>query len=340
MNRTQHHDEPGNVVLGQPACRSETSELKHNILTRRLLGLALLLILPLFFFGGPDWSSGPLYKSAWNLGHVLFFGLLTLWINPRRWLSGWPLWLTATAAVALIGAGIEALQDGLDRQADWHDVFRNLIGCWLVLAWQPSPRRKSALSQLNIQRTARFATAALVLLEVSSVGQIAYQQYQLYQQLPHLYDFSHDHPKRYWSGALSRDVTLAAVDHATLKIRLGTEQYSGVSLHNLPGDWRDYDRLLLNLYNPSVAPFTMTIRVNDVRHDRGDNAYNDRFNTRLFVRPGHNEFSISLEDIRTAPANRQMDMDEIRRIGLFTVYLPSPETVYLTEIRLARDPQP
>ncbi|MDX1756076.1 MAG: succinyl-CoA synthetase subunit beta [Marinobacter sp.] len=301
------------------------------------MALALVLLAPLFFFGGPDWSSGPLYKAAWNLGHPLFFALLTLWANPWRWLSGWSLWLSVTVATTLIGIGVEVIQDSIDRQADWHDLLRNLMGAWLVLAWQPSRSCGTPPIQLSLQRTARFATAALVLLEISSVAQVAYQQYEVYRQLPRLYDLSLEHPRRYWSGALNRVSNFRGSNRPALEIALGTERYSGVSLHNLPSDWLGYDALHLELHNPSNAPLTMTLRVNDVRHDRGDNAYGDRFNTRLFLQPGINEFTIDLDEVRTAPATRSMDMNEIRRIVLFTTYLPSPETVYLTEIRLLRD---
>ncbi len=338
MSKLQH--EAGGLIMPPTARARQRGVLARSPVPKRLMALALLLMLPLFFFGGPDWSSGPLYQSAWNLGHILFFGLLTLWINPRRWLAGWPLWLVVTTTVLLMGIGLEVLQGGLDRHADWHDVLRNLIGCWLVLAWQPTTGDRSPSRQVSILHTTRFATTALVLLELWSVGQVAYQQYQLYHQLPELYDFSEDHPERFWSGPLSRDVTLAGPSRPALKIELGTEQYSGVWLRHLASDWRPYDRLELTLHNPATTPFTMTLRINDVRHERGDNAYDDRFNTRLFLRPGRNEFTIDLGEVRGAPATRAMNMSDIYRLGLFTVYLPSPETVYLTGIRLARNRQP
>ncbi|MDC0661571.1 succinyl-CoA synthetase subunit beta [Marinobacter sp. SS21] len=338
MSKLQH--EAGGLIVPPPARTGQRGAFAQGPLPKRLMALTLLLMLPLFFFGGPDWSSGPLYRSAWNLGHILFFGLLTLWINPRRWLAGWPLWLSVTTMVLLVGIGLELLQDGLDRHADWHDVFRNLIGCWLVLAWHPSIGDRSPPRQVSILHTTRFATTALVLLELWSVAQVAYQQYQIVRQLPNLYDFSEPHPESFWSGSMSRDIARNGSAEPTLKIQLGTEQYSGVWLHQLASDWRDYQRLELVLFNPSTSPFTMTLRINDVRHDRGDNAYDDRFNTRLFLRPGLNEFTIDLREVRDAPATRQMDMSNLHRLGLFTVYLPAPEIVYLTRIRLARDLQP
>ena len=88
------------------------------------------------------------------------------------------------------------------------------------------------------------------------------------------------------------------------------------------------------LFNPGQEPLTLTLRINDLAHDRGDNAYGDRFNTRLVLDPGANTFAINLDDVRNAPASRHMDMANVRRLGLFAVRLPAPRTVYLSDLRL------
>ena len=120
----------------------------------------------------------------------------------------------------------------------------------------------------------------------------------------------------------------------SLKLDLGTETYSGVSLNNLPADWHDYETLSITLFNPSTAPLTLTLRINDVAHDRSDHAYNDRYNTRLTLGPGSNTFTLKLADIENAPDGRSMDMSQVRRMGLFAVRLPEPRTVCLLDLRL------
>ena len=102
-----------------------------------LAGAASLLIAPFLFVGGPDWASGPLLKSAWNLGHILLFALLTLAVRPWQWLSGWRLWLAVTVVLLVLGIGIELIQGGHNRDMDGRDLLRNLIGSWLVIAWRP-----------------------------------------------------------------------------------------------------------------------------------------------------------------------------------------------------------
>jgi hypothetical protein len=106
------------------------------------------------------------------------------------------------------------------------------------------------------------------------------------------------------------------------------------SVHNLPEDWRDYDRLVIDLYNPQDHPLPMILRINDMEHDLGDNDYNDRFNTRLPLIPGPNQFKMELDRIKAALESRSINMQSIRRLILFAVALPEPKTLYLRDIRL------
>ncbi len=299
----------------------------------RLLALVgALVIAPLFFTGGPDWSSGPLHKSVWNLGHIVFFGLLTYAIHPWKRLSGGRLWLATTTVVLIAGLVIEFLQSGLGRQDDWHDVWRNLVGAWLILAFRPvlDPATKLHLRQRMLAAIA----AVLVIFELGLTGIVATQQFRISQQLPMLYDFSHTDPTPFWRGNLTPSDHHGDINGQSLKISLSTRLYSGVTLDNLPVDWRDYEQLTVALFNPDETVLPLTLRVNDVEHERGANIYSDRYNTRLTLEPGFNSFTLNLSDIRNAPRNRTMNMDDIRRLGLFATSLPAPRTLYLLDLRL------
>ncbi|AZT84750.1 succinyl-CoA synthetase subunit beta [Marinobacter sp. NP-4(2019)] len=299
----------------------------------RILAFAGVLIsAPLFFIGGPDWTSGPLHKSVWNLGHILYFGLLTYAIQPWRWLSGRRLWLTTTALVLALGLVIEFLQSGLGRQDDWHDVWRNLVGTWLALACRPI--LTSDTHRNTRQRLLAALAVVLVVFELGLTGSVAVRQFQINQQLPALYDFSRNDPATFWRGKLEPSDAHSDINGQSLKISLSTRLYSGVTLDNLPVDWRDYDQLTVTLFNPDDADLTLTLRINDVEHERGSNVYSDRFNTQLPLKPGLNTFTLGLEDIENAPRNRAMNMDNIRRLGIFTTRLPAPRTIYLLDLRL------
>jgi len=297
-----------------------------------LAGAASLLIAPFLFVGGPDWASGPLLKSAWNLGHILLFAMLTLAVRPWRWFGGWRLWLVVTAILLVAGIGIELIQNSYSRDMDGRDLLRNLIGGWLVIAWRPVlvPGAKASARQLLIATTASL----LLCLELGATGMVAARQWQVHHQLPLLYDFSQQNPELFWTGrpAVSDH---HSVNHSnSLKIDLGTATYSGISLNNLPADWRGFERLVITLFNPSKEPLALTLRINDVAHDRSELDYHDRYNTRLILGPGFNTFTRDLADIKSAPDGRTMDMSQVRRMGLFAVRLPEPRTVYLSDLRL------
>lgn len=291
----------------------------------------IVLITPFFFIGGPGWTDGPLYKSAWNLGHILFFALLTLAVQPWRIWTGRTLWGVTTLAVLLVGLGIELLQYGTSRQMDWQDIFRNLLGLWAILAIRPlaSHISHSRLTTWSL----RIIVGALLVAEAAATAGVAIQQYKVSQLLPALYDFSQPDPSPFWNGAIVPDDSTDS-PQSDLRLSLSTARYSGASLHNFPGDWRGYEQLILSLYNPQDHPLPMTLRINDIKHDQGDNAYSDRFNTRLVLSPGPNNFHLDLDRIRNAPAGRAMDMHEVRRLMLFASGLTEPKTVYLRDIRL------
>ncbi|MEQ9547041.1 MAG: succinyl-CoA synthetase subunit beta [Marinobacter sp.] len=302
---------------------------------QRLRWLALagtLVIAPLFFIGGPDWTSGPLHKSVWNLGHILYFALLTYAIQPWRWLRGGRLWLATTTLVLAVGLIIEFLQSGLGRQDDWHDVARNLVGTWLVLACHPL---LAPATRLSVRQRALAVTAvALVVFELGLTASVAARQFQINQQLPLLYDFSRTDPLTLWRGNLAPSDAHSDINGQSLKVSLSTRLYSGVTLDNLPADWRGYDQLTVTLFNPDEKDLTLTLRVNDVEHERGSNVYRDRFNAQLLLEPGLNTFTLELGDIEHAPQHRTMNMDNIRRLGIFTTRLPAPRTIYLLDLRL------
>ncbi|MFO7529176.1 MAG: hypothetical protein R6W86_10290 [Marinobacter sp.] len=165
---------------------------------RLLAFLGAAGVAPLLFIGGPDWASGPFHRSVWNLGHIGLFALLTFALKPWQWLTGWRLWLATTSLVLLLGILIELLQSGTDRQADWQDILRNLLGIWLVLAWRPVLSRNTGVDALSWLLP--VVTAMLLLFELGTTSAVAVRQWQVNHQLPLLYDFRNGSPAPFWSG--------------------------------------------------------------------------------------------------------------------------------------------
>lgn len=314
------------------ASRSIPANTPRGQRLRSLALVGVVLLTPLLFVGRPDWLPGGFNFAAWNLGHVVLFALLTLAVNPRRWLNGWHLWLASTAAVLTFGMVVETVQAGMGRDFDLRDLLRNLIGLWIVLAWQPL----LAFRVRNRATTAVLALTSSLLLayELSTTGVQAARYFKLEHQLPQVYDFDHSDPSSYWRGSIEPSSQHNGDHDQSLKIELGTKRYSAASLYRVPSDWRDFDTLNLRLHNPAPEPLTLILRINDIQHERGSNALNDRYNTRLTLAPGVSSHTIALDDIEKAPASRTMNLRQVRRLTLFATERSGPQTVYLQELRL------
>lgn len=298
----------------------------------------VICLFPLFFVGGPGWSGGPLIQSAWNLGHPIFFALLTVTVRPWRFASGWRLWALASIVVLVLGVAIEFAQSLDGRDMDVRDMFRNLTGLWAVLAVQPWAGFQSSFPV----RDWLLRAIALVLLAIDpvSVTRIAIQQIQVSHLLPELYDFQHEHPERFWRGNVSRSSgeDCGPITDNALSIALTTRRFTGVALDNLPSDWRHHDGLAFVIWNPQNEAINLTLRINDLTHEHHSNQFHDRFNRTFRIKPGINHIHQSLEAVASAPREREMDMDEIRRLMFFTSDLSQPGRLCLTQLRLTTRP--
>ena len=303
------------------------------------LGLALCGLFPLFFVGGPDWASGQMHRSLWNLGHLLFFGLVVLTWQVVVGIGGWRQWLLLSAAILVAGVMIELVQNGLGRELDWQDVVRNMVGGWLVMVWRQPPRVADRWLSAAALWPLRGLVTILLVFQIVSVVEVGIQQYRMARQLPVVFDIGEPQSVHFWSGNVARVPAPEGASGHSLEIKMGTAKYSGASLNNMPGDWQGYQQLAFELFNPATSSLQMSLRINDSVHDRGNNAYNDRFNISFIVEPGWNTYRIDLSDIESAPATRLMDMADVRRLGFFASSLSTPRSVFLSDLRLSRSPK-
>jgi hypothetical protein len=141
-----------------------------------------------------------------------------------------------------------------------------------------------------------------------------------------------------WEGGAARTLSgeVFRDGRRSLKISLTRATYSGVALVHFPRDWRGYDALEFSVFNPGPAPLDLTCRVHDRTHIAAGQHYGDRFNRRFRIEPGWNDIAIALADIRLAPATRPLDLSCVDGLGIFSVRLPAPATVFLDRVRLVK----
>ncbi len=313
--------------------RKNNSFSKKNVL---LTAIAIICFV-LFFTGGFSYYAPRSYKHFWDLGHILFFSILTYLI-----LVNWPkgaetTFLTQGVFVSIIticlGSLIELFQTGPFRTSDLMDVARDIIGCLVAVAFCAPSRKTVSKTGLKILQA---ISVILVLMAFLPLIVAISDEIRARGQFPVLADFESRFEKGRWTGDadFSIDHHIHSHDKASLKVTLNTSKYSGVALKYFPGNWRDYQELQLSIYNPDSVPIKLTCRVHDRRHTRGIQLYEDRFNQSFAISTGWNLIRIPLSRVANAPLKRKMALNQIQGLGIFAVSLPGQRTIYIDDVRL------
>jgi VanZ family protein len=306
------------------------------------LGLLLLIGLPFFFFGGPGYHSTRSFQAAWDMGHILFFAIATIWgfrlIKKRvgHW-SPLRLLLTFSGGVLVSGVLVEFLQMFTGgRSPDLLDVLRNQLGCLLAFACLPRP---SGSNQSFLPRWA-FRVVTLLLLAIAALplARAVIDEQAALQQFPVLSDFETPLEKYRWVYERQMREETAIVRHGkkSMRVQLSTAKYSGIALFYFPGNWQGYNSLHCSVYNPLPTEFPINFRIHDVEHKLHGSEFSDRFNKQAILKQGWNDLAIDLDKVRNAPKGRTMDMSHIEGFGLFVVQQAKPMEIILDHIYLAR----
>ena len=300
-------------------------------------GVPLAIGSVLLFLGGPDYYSSRSFTHFWDLGHIVYFallaGLLSRWrVVAKMSLAGQ--WTIILAITLLLGVSIELMQHGTARTPDIGDVLRDVTGSLIVLVFgSPEP----GLRPLGLRLSLRLAVLSLSLVQLWPVTKSLIDEAIARRQFPLLSGFETPFEIDRWTGSarLSIATMPSIADSRLLKLSLTTKQYSGAALKYFDGDWASASRLKFSLYNPDEDPLQITCRIHDLQHNDGHEEYEDRFNRRYTLMHGWNHIDIDLDEVKTSPARRSMDMGRIREIGLFVTSLPAPRIIYLDNVRLS-----
>ena len=96
-------------------------------------------------------------------------------------------------------------------------------------------------------------------------------------------------------------------------------------------DWSAMNRLRVQLFSPLEQPVRLTLRIDDEAHNH---EHKDRFNRTFTIEPGLNELVVPMEDIRRAPADRDMDLRQIARLIFFTNRPSEPFELFISDVWL------
>lgn len=229
-----------------------------------------------------------------------------------------------------VGGATELIQSQIGRDASlddlWHDVLGGFLG-FLLAGYKG--RRVSAGSHLVSLVAAVFICSWFLAPTLKA----AIDDATAWRQFPLLAGFESPFEDLRWSGSAPRTIAQNHVSSGlhSLRVDFSTQRYSGVSLNQLPHDWRGYRQLSMQVYNPSAEEFAMHMRIDDKHHN---DEYTDRFNASFAVAPGWNSLRVSLDTVEHAPKGRRFDLGQVARVGLFVGKLDQPQTVYIDDVFL------
>jgi len=298
------------------------------------LPLLLATLVVLLFVGGPGHYSSRIYRSIWDLGHILLFITFTVYLFELAYIRNKGLWqqlLLVFAAVISFAIATELAQAGTSRTPELLDVRRDLVGALIGTVIMLARRG------IRGRIYTFFVSVAVLLLivELNPLAKILVDEYAILQSDTVLSNLEGMYEDTRWKGNSSYQLSTEHVieGRQSLKVIFNTDYYSGITLKYMHRDWRGKDKLHVSVYNPDEDVFTANVRINDFPHLK-ENIYNDRYNKIIKLTKGWNHLVFSVDDIKNAPAERMNNIHHMQSIGIFVINLNAPKTIYIDNVYL------
>ena len=252
-------------------------QLQHCPAT--LLSGAAGAVLALVLFGQIP-GHGRWAAELGNSAHGPAFAIVTLLLIallrrlPGRNASILRDYSLAIAGALLLGALVELLQLATGRDASFSDLGRDALGALAAagLFTAFDPRVRALPSRRSTRLIGSLVGVASTLILVAPLGITGAAYLQRHRSFPTLVDFSSP-LSTYFLGVYSAvTVEREALPNALsggregsigLHVRLAGNKGWGIALWEPCPDWRSYQRLAVDLANPTDFPLRLRVRVRD-----------------------------------------------------------------------------
>ncbi|MBA6234351.1 MULTISPECIES: VanZ family protein [unclassified Colwellia] len=298
-----------------------------------LLYILLITGIYLFFFiDGPTDYHNRIFLLLWNNGHILFFAVLsTLFhLKFRHYLRFSPFVLSFIIAISF-GVIIELIQIKVSRKFDWNDVYLSFLGALLINSCYFVKRSTNASSLILL-----FIAISLIIEQQKTLFSAIKMEYLINSRLPTLAAFNSENDLNNWSGkSLSLLQTNSISTNKILKATLvANQKYTTLTLNNFYKNWEGYHSFKTSLYLEGIEVITLCIKITDMIHDTGNQAYGDRFDYCTLLTPKINNIIIPINKISTAAKSRYIDITNLSEVTFFAMNLTSNKIIYIRSIEL------
>ncbi len=304
-----------------------------------LLIISLTCGVVILLFYNFDKSHSLVIDSILGFGHVPLFCVVTAMI---LWIIDWKNWPVSTTRnyilAGVISGALAVLTEALqqltpERSFQIGDIIHDLMGStiFILIAYQYKRKlKRKVLLSMNIM------VAALLLFASLPVLATVLDELRSKSDFPLLASFEMKGEMKRWKidEINDRSHLHATQGKHSLRIELTPGLYPGASFNHPPRDWRGYDTLKFDALLEGEYPLSLTVRINDLRHNE---EFSDRYNRTFTLRPGPNHVAISLSEVEHAPKGRLMDMEHIAVLCIFSYKLKEPRTVYFDNFRLEKN---
>jgi hypothetical protein len=253
-------------------------------------------------------------------GHFLIFALLSLialWAYGKSNHS--PIWQVMLGCL-IFGLSIEAVQYLIGRDPSLYDVLMDLLGIAAGVILYAGIMRRSLSPHLSV--------VILLVLTLTAFSLPIYW-FTVYQvragQFPLLIDSGNIFSRALIEGSMGGEVRHIEMPEDWLMpadsdfdsctyVSLIEGRWPGLQMQEPEADWRGYGKLEMSIYSDQSTDLPLILRIHDQSHS---NQFDDRYNRRLIVHPGYNQYSFPLSEIEHAPKARTLDLSAISGVIIY-----------------------
>ena len=316
----------------------ETSNIVPSIPYRYLLAgslvAALLLTTIVARPANPDlWA-----QAVFDWLHVPVFGIIAVCsfvMTPSTWRLRYRLLVAATAtfALGLLTESAQTLQP--NRSASAHDLLNDMLGAAAFLALLTALAPGLPLSR-PVRVSLVLVSAGLVGWSLTQPAKVFPAYIDRYRHVPSIAPINSRKSRLFFDlrNTIVRYTNGPEEGTVEPEFLFGEDGSASIDFHDPWPDWSGREALVLEISNMESTPLSLTLRIHDREHLRGNQPGSDRFRSNLTIPPGRHALTFPMDVIENAPTTRKMDLTRIDGLIIYRSGQGSSRRFRIHDIRL------